>query len=99
VTYLERGSGATTRQMQKSPKFSVYVWCNRSLYYPISLAKAIGREDLKIVSPSWLDDRRWLGIKLYGLVIDHAAKMTSKQYDSYYLALTRIERNSHDNIS
>lgn len=66
----ERGTGATTRQMKEAPPDAVYLWCNDRMYYPQSLARDLGRADLRVVSPYWLEGgcRGWRG----PLVIDHA---------------------------
>ena len=52
------GLGHTTHQMQHAPPYSTFVWCNHNYHYPNSLAKHLGREDLKIVGPEWVRARR-----------------------------------------
>jgi hypothetical protein len=51
-----RGTGRTTAQMRAAPQNAVFVWCNNHLHYPAALAKHLGRTDLEIVSPDWLND-------------------------------------------
>lgn len=87
----DRGTGRTTKQMQAAPLNAVFVWCNQHLDYPKKLARRIGRDDLKIVAPNWLDDR-WMGVEILGLVIDHAAfdMLTQRQQDMIPYALTRV---------
>lgn len=70
-----RGSGRTTRQMQAAPIGSLFVWCTPRLDYPRHLARQLGRDDLRIVSPSVLDFgaerlRGWRGAP--AIVLDHA---------------------------
>lgn len=76
----ERGDGATSRQMQDAPRDAVFVWCRGELSYPKQLARRLGREDLKIVGPSWLEEG-WRGQRLSGLIVDHAAVLSDKQHD------------------
>lgn len=87
-----RQSGRTTRAMQELPKGAVFVWVNQHLDYPKQLARKLGRDDLQIVSPQWLVDRRWTGLDLTGLNLDHAARevMTDEQCRAYQEAMTRV---------
>ena len=89
---MERGEGATTQQMEAAPKAAVFVWCNGNTDYPRLLARKIGREDLQIKSPSWLEDR-WRELELTGVVVDHAARLTDRQWDGFQGALTRVRSN------
>lgn len=52
-----RRAGRTTEQIKTAPPGAVFVWANDQLSYPKELARALGRGDLRIVPPSWLDDR------------------------------------------
>ena len=73
-----RRSGKTTAQMQAAPRDSYYVWCNGNLSYPIELAKRLGRADLKIVPPSWLNEqnvRKGVEVEL-----DHATMLDTAGY-------------------
>ena len=82
---LERQVGNTTRQMQEAPQKSVFVWVNGHLDYPRQLAKSLGRDDLKIVSPDWLSDHRWFGLVFSGIVLDHAAALNDRQWDAFHI--------------
>lgn len=86
-----RGTGRTTQQMLNAPLNAVFVWVNHNLFYPKKLAQQHGRQDLKIVGPTWLEER-FLGQQISGLIIDHAAYefMTQQQYDNIPYALARI---------
>lgn len=86
-----RGTGETTKQMLRAPNYAVYVWCNARLGYPKSLAAYLGRDDLYIVSPTFLDIERIRGRRFSGFVIDHALDMTQDQREALEYALTRIE--------
>lgn len=79
-----RQSGRTTRAMQEAPKGAVYVWVHSNLDYPKELARKLGREDLRIVSPAWLEDRVWVGSLFSGIRLDHAATLSSRQWDAYF---------------
>jgi hypothetical protein len=76
---MSRGDGQTTYQMQAAPQDAVFIWCNDFLDYPRRLARKIGRNDLQIVGPHWLDDEKWRGLELTGLVIDHAMIMGERR--------------------
>lgn len=66
-----RGSGRTKKQMLLAPKNAIFVWQNRRLHYPKSLAYFLGRRDLKIVSQEWLGSYRSRGVDLSRIVFDH----------------------------
>jgi len=83
------GEGTTTKQMKAAPKGAVFVWCNGRTDYAVVLARKIGREDLEIKSPTWLE-RSWRGLELTGVVVDHAARLTDRQWDGFQGALTRV---------
>lgn len=83
------GRGRTHSQMQEAPQKAVFVWVNGLLDYPKLLAHKIGREDLEIVAPYWLEEH-WRGRELTGLVIDHACQLTERQRHGRDGARTRI---------
>ena len=87
-----RGTGRTTHSMRNAPVGSVYVWVNGILDYPRELAKKIHRDDLLIVSPDWLSDQRWVGLRLSGITVDHAATLTDRQWHGWEGAITRVGR-------
>ena len=89
---MARREGTTTRQMEEAPKGAVFVWCNGHTDYPRLLARKIAREDLQIKAPIWLEDL-WRGLELTGVVVDHAARLTDRQWDGFQGALTRVRSN------
>ncbi len=74
----DRGTGATTRQMRAAPHGALFVWVNNNLSYPRNLASALGRTDLRIVSPEGLQPSLY-GHRFPTVVIDHAARLNSRQ--------------------
>lgn len=86
----KRGSGRTTAAMKAAPKGAVYVWVNHHLDYPKYLARKLDREDLVIVGPDWLTDRKWRGRVFPGIIKDHAAELTSKQWYAYFEAQSKV---------
>jgi hypothetical protein len=78
---MDRGTGTTTRQMEAAPNGTVFVWVHAEISYPKALAHKIGRDDLEIVGPDWLENDRWRGRTLTGVVVDHAAILTGAQWD------------------
>ena len=69
----KRGTGRTTKQIKEAPKNAVYVWVSGDAHYPRRLARELGREDLEIVGPTWIENYRWRGVGSLNVVIDHAA--------------------------
>lgn len=90
VTMGGRGSGRTTQAILAAPKGAVYVWVNNRLEYPKALAHKLGRDDLKIVSPEWIEDRRWVGMEFPAMDIDHDTTFTERQWERYWEAKTRV---------
>lgn len=84
-----RGDDSTSKQMLIAPQRAIFIWVNSDLYYPRELAKKLKRDDLTIVSPSWLD-HGFYGKELSGVVADHAAWLDDRQYNQLLLAKTRI---------
>lgn len=76
---MERGNGETTRQMAAAPPGAIFIWCNSNLSYPVALAKHLGRTDLEIYSPYWLESNRYRGREVSAVVVDHAAELTRRQ--------------------
>ena len=90
-TYPERGTGATSKQMTEAPKGSTFVWCNDSMHYPVNLARKLDRTDLHIVGLDWIKGGRWHGRTLDGVVVDHAARLTTEQWDLVQIIRARVK--------
>ena len=71
----ERGTGHTTEQMRAAAQGAYFVWCNGAIGYPINLSRALGRNDLRIVSLNWLCAGFWRGLNPDQFVLDHAVDM------------------------
>lgn len=82
-----RGSGRTARQMLSLPKGGYFLWLNGFVQYPKDLAKHLGREDIKIVTPYFLETNDYLQLQIPALRVDHAFSPTPRQYE----ALERIQ--------
>ncbi|WP_175784638.1 hypothetical protein [Burkholderia ambifaria] len=87
----DRGTGRTTRQMLDAPQHAVFVWCNDYLGYARDLVHHVGRPDLQVVSPSWLERDRGFG--KCGIVIDHAARLSDRQAEGAELIRARYGEN------
>lgn len=70
------------RQMTFAPRGAFYIWPSNILDYAVGLARSLGRPDLRIVGPSWLDDREWESEGHFGIVMDRACNLTDAQVDS-----------------
>lgn len=87
-----RGDGTTTKQMKAAAKNAVFVWLSTDLSYPLHLAKQLNREDLKIVSPYWIKDRKFLGLELTEIILDHAYTPDIYTYKCFKEAIVRIRK-------
>ena len=86
---MTRQTGATTKQMQSSPKGAIYLWCNDSIQYPKELAARLDRSDLRIVKRSWLETSHGI----HGdLVVDHAFNAVRPPTDREKVAIQSINR-------
>ena len=74
--------GITTHQMRSAPRDSIYVWLDSNFLYPRRLAKLLGRDDLKIVSPDFLSQYEYVGLS-YPAVLDHATRLTRRQVEAF----------------
>lgn len=92
---ITRGDGTTTKQMQEAPRGAIFVWCNGHLSYPRDLARHLGRDDIKIVSPDALDGYRLHGLRL-PIILDHAAArvLNSRQWERYHEYTVRLKQSS-----
>jgi hypothetical protein len=80
-----RGTGQTTRQIQQAPTGAIFVAVGNG-HYERDLAARLNRADLRIVTSDILDSLRdrfcgsWIP-----LVIDHACRLTEKQWEEVLL--------------
>lgn len=92
VERSEAGIGRTSEQMLSSPH-GAYFLCPRGIKpYMETLARHLGRSDLKIVTPSWLWSRGWMGRDISGVVRDHATYLTAEEWAVYDELLTHALR-------
>lgn len=90
---MERGTGLTTKQMKRAKTNAVFIWpTSSSLWYPKKLAAKLGRGDLKIVTPSWLDSESCRARMFSEIIVDHATRLSSKQYDVLDRLLEKLAR-------
>jgi hypothetical protein len=81
-----------TAQLKQAPQGAVFIWVNADVSYPKQLARQLGRDDLQIVGPGWLDSYRWQGQTFPWIEVDHAAKLTGYQHELLQYALSRVSR-------
>lgn len=75
-----RQTGITTSQMIEAPIGAVFVWCNEKTYYPVVLARSLGRGDLIIRPAYWLDHDCWT--YRGHVVVDHATVMSADRIEA-----------------
>jgi hypothetical protein len=87
----ERSPGHTTKQMQDAPQRAVFVSCNPNrVRYDTNLATFLGRNDLTVVDTYWLTGRKWAGLDLTAIVIDHKARLNPRERNLLTAAMTRV---------
>lgn len=87
---MDRGSGRTKAQIEKAPTAAVFIWADDRLDYPKRLARSVGRRDLQIVGPGWLESG-WIGRRFTGIVVDHAADLSPRKTDLLAQAIACVE--------
>jgi hypothetical protein len=85
------GTGRTTRQMRAAKRDSVFIVGNRNMVdYARHLAESIGRDDLKIVTLTWLEENSWRGREFTGITVDHDLQLTEKQQTLFDMAMRQV---------
>lgn len=90
---MNKKQGMTLQQLSTAEIGALFVWVNNKLGYPKRLAEFLGRSDIKIVSPSWLSKDNLLEVRVSQIVIDHAAHLTTDQWEAWYLCQSRYRSN------
>ena len=76
--------------MKDAPKGALFVWCNGHLEYPKALARHLGREDLYIISPGQLENPKFRGRELSGIVLDHWTLLNERERLCYRELWNRV---------
>ncbi len=70
----DRQTGRTAKQMLEAPRGATFVWCNDKTQYARSLARHLGRGDLRIMGLESLRDwNSFCDAKV--VVLDHAIRV------------------------
>lgn len=83
----------SVKQMRQAPQNAVYFWHDTEFLEATRLAVTAGRDDLEIYGIDGLNDGRtemFLGQRLSGVVVDHAAKLNDEQKRNHDWLLCRI---------
>lgn len=94
LEHTGRGSGKTSVQMVKAQRCATFLWCSDHLHYPRDLARRLGRNDLRIVGPAWLQ-HGWRGLRLPELVVDHAVPEHLTRLQMTWLCEARWHMDQH----
>jgi len=91
----ERGSGRTSRQILALPEGGIFVCNTEQRRYAVDLARHLGRKDVLIVTPSWILEQRFMGIRAPAVVCDHAcpdtmSTATCMRFFAYLAELQRV---------
>jgi len=88
--------GQTRKQMLDATAGAIYIWpLEKSMFYAIELASALGRDDLKIIPLSNLNRiDRFQGIDIVGVALDHACfgRISDTQLRTLDLIKSRVAR-------
>ena len=79
---LKGQTGITTRQIFYAPQEAIFVWVNDNLKYPKEIAEKYDRNDLEIVSVSWLFEDKWKLTKrrkVPSIIFDHSISLDIKR--------------------
>ena len=90
---MKRQSGITTRLMKRAPEGAIFVWCRGDTSYAQALANSLGRDDLEIVGPGYIEQGRYRGIKDLQIVLDHYTQLSKPAYDQLRVYWARYEQN------
>ena len=84
--------GTTTKQMEFAPKNAIFIWDNNCLFYPKQLALKLKRNDLSIVSKSWMTKHNLEGKIFSGIILDHSVVLSEEQQNlfSFFCAKAKI---------
>lgn len=92
---MTRGSGRTTAQLKALPINSVFiVHDSNSVLYTLRLCSYLNRNDIRVVTPDWLTDRRWQGIRYSWIDIDHGVYLTEEQQKILPYARDRVQNST-----
>lgn len=85
------GDGTTTKQL-KEAKQNAYFICSSDACadYTKRLAINLNRPDINIVTPSWIIDRRFRGLEISDIILDHYYVPTRLAYEILKEAEARI---------
>jgi len=73
-------------KMRDAPKDAVYIWVNQYTELPRRIANDLGRNDLHIEAPYWLQ-HGWIGKKVSGIILDDSLNLTPEVWKCYERAL------------
>jgi hypothetical protein len=87
-------TGQTTKQLRDAPPWSIFIWCNSTTVdYPRTLARRMGRDDLRVEPLSVLDEpHRLSGHSVPALILDHAAHLNDRQRATFEMLGSVIVR-------
>jgi hypothetical protein len=85
--------GKTTKQLEAASSNTIFIWCNENTLYPTLLARSLGRIDIRVKGPGWLESSR--GCNSAEIVVDHSARLTNRQWD----LVRQLQKRHAHNIS
>ena len=75
----------TTEQIKKAPKDSFFVWHSSDFHYPRQLCKALGRDDIRLISASDVSYR--IRGRRIPVIIDHYAQQFVSSRDLDFIKI------------
>jgi len=71
--------GKTTRQLEAASSNAIFIWCNENTLYLTLLARSLGRTDIQVKGPGWLENSR--GHNSAEIIVDHSTRLTDRQWN------------------
>lgn len=92
--------GTTTKQMEIAPKNAIFIWDNNHLIYPKHLARKLKRNDLTIVSKSWITEHNLKGKIFSGIILDHSVVLSEEQQNlfSFFCTAALIKISEKESV-
>lgn len=82
ITRDDRQTGRTTKQIKNAPKGSVFINLASANDYIPRLCCHLGRNDLQLKSPRWLDESFYGHARETNVIVDHAVELTTQQSEN-----------------
>ena len=86
-------TGRSTKQILEAKQDAVYV-CRTASHcsYLKQLTRQLNRSDIHVVTVYWLTEKRYMGLELSEIILDHSVKLNAEEYEYLLAALPYLNR-------